>query len=114
MKKLLIVVLIVLAAGGGFWWKNRPASVKTHSTDSDVLYWTCPMHKFIHQDGPGKCSVCSMDLVPVKKETLQSDSGQGNSATPTKRKVKFWASPMNRAIHSDKSMKDDMGMDYVP
>jgi hypothetical protein len=114
MKKLLIAVLVLLAVGGGFWWKSHHASVKTHSADSEVQYWTCPMHKFIHQDGPGKCPVCSMDLVPVKKETLRSDSGQGGSTTSTERKVKYWANPMNRSIHSDKPMKDDMGMDYVP
>lgn len=28
---------------------------------------TCPMHPNVVQDGPGKCPVCGMDLVPVNK-----------------------------------------------
>ncbi len=29
--------------------------------------WTCSMHPQIRRDGPGKCPICAMDLVPVKK-----------------------------------------------
>ncbi|MCA9167592.1 MAG: efflux RND transporter periplasmic adaptor subunit [Planctomycetales bacterium] len=29
--------------------------------------WTCSMHPQIRRDGPGKCPICGMDLVPVKK-----------------------------------------------
>lgn len=27
--------------------------------------WTCAMHPQIRQDGPGKCPICGMDLIPV-------------------------------------------------
>jgi len=32
-----------------------------------VLYYTCPMpeHAGVHEDGPGKCPLCGMTLVPV-------------------------------------------------
>ena len=32
-----------------------------------VLYYTCPMpeHAAVHEDGPGKCPLCGMTLVPV-------------------------------------------------
>ncbi len=30
------------------------------------------------------------------------------------KKIKYWANPMNPNRHSDKPMKDEMGMDYVP
>lgn len=33
----------------------------------EIAYWTCVMHPTVRQPGPGKCPVCSMDLVPVKK-----------------------------------------------
>jgi Cu2+-exporting ATPase len=32
----------------------------------DLAKFTCPMHPQIIQDGPGKCPVCGMNLVPVK------------------------------------------------
>jgi Cu(I)/Ag(I) efflux system membrane fusion protein len=35
---------------------------------SDVDYYTCTMHSSVHEKEPGKCPICSMDLVPVMKE----------------------------------------------
>jgi len=35
-------------------------------------------------------------------------------ASAADKKVKYWANPMNPAIHSDHFMKDDMNMDYIP
>ena len=40
----------------------------TKPPDSNVAYYTCPMHPFVRsQDPHGKCPVCGMDLVPVMK-----------------------------------------------
>ena len=33
----------------------------------DSVYFTCPMHPTIVQDGPGDCPICGMDLVEKKK-----------------------------------------------
>jgi Cu(I)/Ag(I) efflux system membrane fusion protein len=33
-----------------------------------VTEWTCGMHPAIRSKEPGKCPICNMDLVPVKKE----------------------------------------------
>ncbi|RMF19465.1 MAG: hypothetical protein D6760_13080 [Deltaproteobacteria bacterium] len=35
-----------------------------------VAYWTCPMpeHASVHEDGPGRCPLCGMELVPVPAE----------------------------------------------
>jgi len=40
-----------------------PVSEHDHSQDSGALYFTCPMHPTIVQDGPGSCPICGMDLV---------------------------------------------------
>lgn len=32
-----------------------------------IQKYTCPMHPQIVQDGPGKCPICGMNLVPVEK-----------------------------------------------
>ena len=34
-----------------------------HSAEMQAAQYTCPMHPSVIQDGPGKCPVCSMDLV---------------------------------------------------
>lgn len=39
----------------------------THS-DEDIAYWTCSMHPSVRQAGPGTCPICSMDLVPVRRQ----------------------------------------------
>ena len=46
---------------------SKPAG-KT-AVHADVDYWTCTMHPSVHSKDPGKCPICSMDLVPVKKNT---------------------------------------------
>src|SRR5437773_6958900 len=35
---------------------------------NNVDYWTCTMHPSVHSKDPGKCPICSMDLVPVMKK----------------------------------------------
>jgi Cu(I)/Ag(I) efflux system membrane fusion protein len=34
---------------------------------ADVI-WTCSMHPQVRQNGPGKCPICGMDLIPVAQE----------------------------------------------
>jgi len=31
-------------------------------------YYTCSMHPSVKQQGPGKCPICGMDLIPITKE----------------------------------------------
>ncbi|SPE53181.1 Efflux transporter, RND family, MFP subunit [Verrucomicrobia bacterium] len=49
-----------------------PASCAKHGAATkppDVDYYTCTMHPSVRsQDPNGKCPICSMDLVPVKKQ----------------------------------------------
>jgi Cu(I)/Ag(I) efflux system membrane fusion protein len=42
---------------------SKPAT----SANPNVDYWTCTMHPSVHSKDPGKCPICSMDLVPVMK-----------------------------------------------
>src|ERR1700752_2328889 len=41
----------------------------TAKKDSNIDYWTCTMHPSVHSKNPGKCPICSMDLVAVLKKT---------------------------------------------
>jgi len=40
----------------------------TQKKDGNIDYWTCTMHPSVHSKDPGKCPICSMDLVPVMKK----------------------------------------------
>lgn len=47
---------------------QRPAPVVNINTaQQGFTRYTCPMHPQIVQDGPGKCPLCGMTLVPLKK-----------------------------------------------
>lgn len=49
----------------------------THGHDlqqNEAGEWTCSMHPQIRQDKPGKCPICAMDLIPVRKSSF-SDKG---------------------------------------
>lgn len=56
-----LVLGALLFRGGG---DNDPAQTEQVAADSE---YTCSMHPQIRQDGPGKCPLCGMDLVPVAK-----------------------------------------------
>jgi hypothetical protein len=38
---------------------------KPEAKHAEVDYYTCKMHPQVHWPVPGKCPICSMDLVPV-------------------------------------------------
>ena len=35
-----------------------------------IEYWTCSMHPSVRSDGPGKCPICAMDLIPVHSDDI--------------------------------------------
>ncbi|HXQ01784.1 MAG TPA: heavy metal-binding domain-containing protein, partial [Candidatus Udaeobacter sp.] len=70
--------------------------------DSNVDYWTCTMHPSVHAKDPGKCPICSMDLVPVMKR-----AGGASSPTPA-------ATPTNQSSAKGDEMKGMQGMGNMP
>ncbi len=43
--------------------------------DGEFAYWTCTMHPSVRESHPGKCPICGMDLVPVKKSASPDTTG---------------------------------------
>jgi len=76
-RGLAVLVLAVAAVGVGYvlhgCLQEQPAegaqarAAQGGPAEKDVLFWTCSMHPQIRQPGPGKCPICHMDLVPVRK-----------------------------------------------
>ena len=57
-------------------------SAKIAAAASDIDYYTCTMHPSVRsQDPDGKCPICGMDLVPVKKVGAQTKPAEGSAMT---------------------------------
>ncbi|MCE0484097.1 MAG: efflux RND transporter periplasmic adaptor subunit [Methylacidiphilales bacterium] len=68
-RALLGISVLALAAC------SRTNQQPTATADSNIAYYTCPMHTFVQsQDPKGKCPVCGMDLVPVMKSTAAAET----------------------------------------
>jgi len=68
----LAVLLAISAQMSG--QDAKPASATPAASESsekapveDGKVWTCPMHPQIHQPWNGRCPICSMPLVPLKR-----------------------------------------------
>ena len=70
-------VLVLLVLSGC----SKPAG-KT-AADADIDYYTCTMHPSVHSKDPGKCPICSMDLVPVIKKVSNETKATENSSGMT-------------------------------
>ncbi len=79
MNKYQFKLWVVQAVGFAFlgfvlaWWVRSPSpqhasevTPASESVSAKPMIWTCAMHPQIRRDGPGKCPICAMDLVPVK------------------------------------------------
>ncbi|MEO8177480.1 MAG: efflux RND transporter periplasmic adaptor subunit [Deltaproteobacteria bacterium] len=53
---------------------SASAAENATAEDSNAIdHYTCSMHPSVHQQGPGKCPICGMDLTPVTK--VQQEQG---------------------------------------
>jgi Cu(I)/Ag(I) efflux system membrane fusion protein len=50
------------------WEDAAPAMNGAGAVKGEVDHYTCSMHPSVKQNGPGKCPICGMDLIPVTKE----------------------------------------------
>src|SRR5438876_2230701 len=71
MRKTALLVTLAALLFGATSCSKEGATGKPNNVD----YYTCTMHPSVHSKGPGKCPICSMDLVPVMKK-------EGGETTP--------------------------------
>lgn len=86
MNKFFIIVAISILAGGISFWVYKgqqssqlPEESISHNHSENEIY-TCPMHPQIKQDHPGKCPICHMGLVKVKKKNQGHDHANMGSS----------------------------------
>ena len=67
--RLFRIILPLLTLLLAFGCDKKPAKV---AVDSDV-YYTCSMHPQVMEQKPGKCPICGMPLIPVRKNTTTTE-----------------------------------------
>lgn len=103
----IVITMLVIAGFAGYRLVYIP-----HAADTPAelaAKYQCPMHPAFVSEKPGECSICGMNLVPVKTEEAQSVA----PPAPAKKKVMYKSTMMPKEI-SDKPGKDSMGMEMVP
>ena len=77
---VLLVVLLIMGCSPKSAPQPAPQTPKAtgnqQAEQSQVQVWTCPMHSQIREPKPGKCKICGMDLVQVKKDEGQQGPGK--------------------------------------
>jgi membrane fusion protein, copper/silver efflux system len=85
MKYRFYSLLAILSIGllVSFVLSGCSKPVGKTAADADVDYYTCTMHPSVHSKDPGKCPICSMDLVPVVKKVSNETKARDNSSGMT-------------------------------
>lgn len=63
----IIYVLMLLSIISFTSCKTKNAEQHAHTTEQEHVYYTCSMHPQVMQEKPGKCPICGMQLIEVKK-----------------------------------------------
>lgn len=83
--RALLIGLLTLAAA---CQQRKPAATNTPAGAVSSTYFTCPMHPQIVRDEPGKCPICSMDLVKAVRPAAPTPAVPGApAATPAGQKI---------------------------
>ncbi len=80
-KLVLGVLVIGIFLGWIFFHQSGENAIPQTQTENDGhdhakeagTIWTCSMHPQIKKDKPGKCPICSMDLIPVQDHSGTND-----------------------------------------
>src|SRR5262245_25786546 len=73
LLKVILAIVVVIAISSC----TKPGG--TTVAQSNVDFYTCTMHPSVHSKTPGKCPICSMDLVPVLKKVANDSEAKADS-----------------------------------
>jgi len=87
---LLVFGTVLILGSAGC---SKAPQTSTSTVAKNVDYWTCTMHPSVHSKTPGKCPICSMDLVPVLKKGGGSPAAPGEQVASSAKPDSMSASP---------------------
>jgi Cu(I)/Ag(I) efflux system membrane fusion protein len=110
--KIILAAAVLLLAVAGWLVSMQMQSGESPKQETALEHaakhinkkYQCPMHPQIIRDQPGRCPICGMDLVPM--EVVEPDA--------VEKKILYYRHPHKPDVRSDKPMKDEMGMDFIP
>ena len=114
-KCLFVAALLVFGIGvilGSVGCSKAPQTNTTVAA-KDIDYWTCTMHPSVHSKIPGKCPICSMDLVPVFKKVANTNA-RGKPANTSVAKGDSAATPDNGSMPVESPSGNKPGEFSVP
>ncbi|GAA4024750.1 efflux RND transporter periplasmic adaptor subunit [Hymenobacter glaciei] len=102
--RLLAFALLaaLLTFGAGACQKSAPEDAHAH--DGASTYYTCPMHPQIVRDEPGKCPICTMDLVKATKQAAKPTAST-QSVTASSAALTHYMCPMHPQISREQPGK---------
>jgi hypothetical protein len=107
--KIMLTMMILIISCSMVFAQNQTKSADNQSSTpkmemaKDSIYYTCPMHKDVIKDKPGKCPKCGMDLV---KKTIKK--------TEIKEALATYTCSMHPEVKSDKPGKcPKCGMELI-
>ena len=99
IRRYTIIGIILVLAGvtGGYLLGLKHVSPTANpdtvsGADSGNQQYTCGMHPFYVQEGPGTCPICGMNLTPVKGESKKKKG---------ERKIKYWQAPHGPNLYTE-------------
>lgn len=77
---------------------DKTSSIVQHTStgSEEVSLWTCSMHPQILQPKPGKCPICGMDLIPVKKSERSENPRQIFLSESARRMAEIEVAPVEK------------------
>ena len=102
-KARILLSLIIFGAFILGWIINTgdgnhqaPSELSVSQSESEISLWTCSMHPQIQQPKPGKCPICGMDLIPVKKGQTSENPRQIFLSENARRLAEVEVAPVER------------------
>jgi Cu(I)/Ag(I) efflux system membrane fusion protein len=65
-------LVVAWFTGGQVGGGTSSAPAAAPPPGGDVAYYTCSMHPSVRQQSPGKCPICDMNLIPVRRDEERS------------------------------------------
>ncbi len=113
-NKWFIIVALIVGIGIGYVF-NSPSDQHINSSDEESTHqhvdesahqiWTCSMHPQIRMDHPGKCPICSMDLIPLEQDNTSEENMDPNEIKMTESAIKL-ADIQTMEVKKDYSKKE--------